>query len=276
VGYIYDFQHRHLPQFFTEAERAGRDATFARMLGSASVVICNSEAVRDDAERFHPGSARKIVALPFAPIPREQWFDLDPAAARRRHALPQRYFIVCNQFWIHKDHPTAIRAFAEFRARGGDPEAALVCTGTVQDYRDSSYPETIRALIRELGLEGRAHLLGHIPKDDQIALLRGAIAVLQPTWFEGGRGGGAVTDALSMGVPALVSDIAVNREIVHAGCRFFPKGDPAALAALMLEVAAAEPVRPDRAELLKRAGEGVARLSSALAGAIQVARDRAQ
>jgi glycosyltransferase involved in cell wall biosynthesis len=273
VGYIYDFQHRHFPQFFTEAQRAGRDAAFARMLGSASVVVCNSEAVRDDAERFQPGSARKIVALPFAPIPQRHWLDLDPAAARRRHAVPERYFIVCNQFWIHKDHPTAIRAFAGFRARGGDPGVALVCTGTVQDYRDPRYPGTIRALIRELGLEGRVHLLGHIPKDDQIALLRGAIAVLQPTWFEGGRGGGAVTDAVALGVPALLSDIAVNLEIVHDGCRFFPKGDPVGLAALMLELAAAEPARPDRAELVRRAEEGIARLSRALADVIGAAQE---
>ena len=269
VGYIYDFQHRHFPELFSEAERAGRDATFARMLERAAVVICNSEAVRDDAERFHPGSAPKIIALPFAPIPRLEWFDLDPAPARRRHQLPECYFIVCNQFWIHKDHSTAIRAFKAFLDRGGDPGAALVCTGKLADYRDPSYPETIHALIADLGLEGQVRLLGHIPKQDQIALLRGAMAVLQPTWFEGGRGGGAVTDALALGVPALVSDIPVNLEIVHDGCRFFPKADPAALATLMLELAAAEPARPTKAELLVRAEAGLQELAASLAGAIE-------
>ena len=273
VGYIYDFQHRYYPQFFPEAERAGRDATFSRMMAAAPVVICNSEAVRDDAERFHPGSARKIVVMPFAPVVRGEWFDLDPASARRRHAVPERYFIVCNQLWVHKDHPTAIRAFAAFLAQGGDPAAALVCTGGMHDYRDPGYPAAIRALVAELGLAGRVHLLGHIPKDDQIARVHGAIAVLQPTWFEGGRGGGAVLDALALGVPALLSDIPVNREIVHEGCRFFPREDPAALASLMLELAAAEPARPDRAELLRRAEAGMARLSLSLAGAMRRARE---
>ena len=273
VGYIYDFQHRYFPQFFTEAEAAGRDAAFSRMLAAAPVVICNSEAVRDDAERFHPGSARKIIALPFAPVPRLEWFGQDPARARARHALPERYFIVCNQFWIHKDHPTEIRAFAAFLARGGDPGAALVCTGNPLDYRDPSYPETIRALIAGLGLTGRVHLLGHVPKGDQIALLRGAIAVLQPTWFEGGRGGGAVLDALALGVPALMSDIPVNREIDHENCWFFPKADPDALAGLMLALAAGEPARPGQEELLRRAQAGIARLSASLAEAIRRARE---
>ena len=74
-------------------------------------------------------------------------------------------------------------------------------------------------------------------------------------------------------MPALLSDIAVNLEIVHDGCRFFPKGDPVGLAALMLELAAAEPARPDRAELVRRAEEGIARLSRALADVIGAAQE---
>ncbi|MDR3671934.1 MAG: glycosyltransferase family 1 protein [Holophaga sp.] len=271
VGYLYDFQHRYFPQLFSQAERDGRDLAFARMLAAAPVVICNSDAVRADAERFHPGGAARIVVLPFAPTVRPAWLDLDPGPARRRHAVPERYFMVCNQFWIHKDHPTAIRAFAAFLQAGGDPATALVCTGGLQDFRDPGYPGTIRALIAQLNLTGKVHLLGHLAKDEQIALLRGAIAVLQPTWFEGGRGGGAASDALALGVPALLSDIAVNREIVQDGCRFFPKGDPAALAALMLEQASAPAPRPDRAELLSRAEAGIQRLSHCLAGAIELA-----
>jgi len=272
VGYLYDFQHQHLPELFSAAERAGRDAEFARMLARAAVVICNSEAVRADAERFRPGCAGRIIALPFAPVPRREWFDLDVPAARLRHALPERYFIICNQFWVHKDHATAIRAFAAFRAGGGDPDAALVCTGHPGDYRAPGHAAALRALIAELGLGGRVHLLGHLPKSEQIALLRGAIGVLQPTRFEGGRGGGAVLEALAMGVPALVSDIAVNREIVHAGCRFFATGDPAALAARMLELASHPAPRPEPAELLRRAEAGLGQLGASLAEAIARAR----
>jgi len=274
VGYIYDFQHHHFPELFSETERAKRDEGFRRMLDQAPVVICNAEAVRADAERFRPGSGAKVMALPFAPFPRPEWFDLDPAQARARHGLPGRYFIVCNQWWVHKDHPTAFRAFAEFLARGGDPATALACTGHLRDYRDPAYPETIRALLAELGLEDKVRLLGYLPKADQIALVRGSIAVVQPTWFEGGRGGGAVADALAVGVPALASDIPVNREIVHPGCRFFPRADPSGLAALMLEAAAHEAPRPGREELLRQGEAGLALLSGALRQAIAMARAR--
>ena len=268
VGYIYDFQHRYFPGLFSEAERAGRDAGFERMLAAAKVVICNSETARSDAGRFHPGTEARILALPFAPIPHPEWFDLDTAAARRRHAVPERYFMVCNQFWVHKDHPTALRAFARFRALGGDSGMALVCTGKLEEPRDPAYPGRIRALIAELGLEGRVVLAGHVPKEDQIALLRGAVALVQPTLFEGGRGGGAVLDAVTLGVPSLVSDLPVNLEIEHEDVRFFPAGDPEALAALMVDVAAQPPVRKSREALLMAAEARVAKLAETLAEAV--------
>ncbi len=273
VGYLYDFQHHHLPEFFSDKERLTRDAAFTRMLEAAPAVICNSDEVRNDAERFRPGSAAKLVVLPFTPVPRPEWFELDPRAIARQYGLPERYFIVCNQFWIHKDHPTAIKAFAAFLSRGGDPGMALVCTGSQDDFRAVTYFDSIQQLITSLGLEGRVHLLGHIPKLDQAALLRGAVALLQPTLFEGGRGGGAVYDAVALGVPSLVSDIAVNRELAEGSCRFFTQRDPASLAALMLEVAASSLLRPTRDELVARAHGLVGDLSLALHAAIAKAVD---
>jgi glycosyltransferase involved in cell wall biosynthesis len=82
-------------------------------------------------------------------------------------------------------------------------------------------------------LDQRVRILGMIPKRDQIEIMKRACAVLQPTRFEGGPGGGAVYDSLSIGVPAIVSDLPVNREIEDETVEFFPAGDAAALAGRM-------------------------------------------
>src|SRR5450759_889423 len=42
IGYLYDFQHRHLPHLFNAADRAARDERFYAMAGSACHVIVNS------------------------------------------------------------------------------------------------------------------------------------------------------------------------------------------------------------------------------------------
>lgn len=63
----------------------------------------------------------------------------------------------------------------------------------------------------------------YIAKLDQIALLKKSIAVIQPTLFEGGPGGGASYDAISLGKPLIVSDIKVNQEIEQSERVFFSR-----------------------------------------------------
>jgi glycosyltransferase involved in cell wall biosynthesis len=67
--------------------------------------------------------------------------------------------------------------------------------------------------VENLGLSEKIHFLGYIDKLDQLRIMAKAVAVIQPSLFEGGPGGGAVYDAVAAGVPAIVSNIGVNLEI---------------------------------------------------------------
>ena len=42
--------------------------------------------------------------------------------------------------------------------------------------------------------------------------MKNSLAIIQPTLFEGSPGGGVLEDAISIGVPAIISDIKVNLE----------------------------------------------------------------
>jgi glycosyltransferase involved in cell wall biosynthesis len=77
--------------------------------------------------------------------------------------------------------------------------------------------------------------------------------VLQPTLFEGGPGGGAVYDAVSLGVPAILSDIPVNREIENEPNLFyFEAGSAPDLAGKMRAFLKKEIRKPAREDLLSR------------------------
>jgi glycosyltransferase involved in cell wall biosynthesis len=271
VGYLYDFQHQHLPQFFSERERLARDRAFAQMLDTARVVIVNSRAVAQDAAAFRPQARARIVALPFSAAPTPSWLALDAGAARIRRGLDRPYFIVCNQFWVHKDHRTAIDAFARVAAQNA--EVQLVCTGATADYRHPGHLQELLQFAETLGVRDRIHVLGLVPKHEQIALMRGAVALLQPTLFEGGPGGGAVYDAVSLGVSALVSDIAVNREIDEPGVAFFRAGDPTALARLMADALSnpGSPLADDSGILLSLGRERRARCGAAILDGVRYA-----
>jgi glycosyltransferase involved in cell wall biosynthesis len=236
VGYLYDFQHRHLPHLFSAEDRQGRDARFVLMAKHARQIIVNSRAVADDCRHFLGEGGAKLVALPFGAAPMPDWLAERPDLLAK-YELPKRYFLVSNQFWTHKNHR---QVFAALRQLGEAPEAAdaaVVCTGSTADWRDPGYFPSLERFLDENGLASKVRILGHIPKRDQIEIMKGALAVIQPTLFEGGPGGGAVYDAVSLGVPALVSDIPVNRELDGLGLavEFFDPHDDAALSGLMLE-----------------------------------------
>jgi len=268
---IYDFQHVHLPQYFTDKERAKRDKTFTRLLNEAPVVIFNSAAVLADAHRFLPSARAKLLKLPSSAAPVGEWFHTDIAQAQARHRVDKRYFIVCNQFWVHKGHQTAFHAFAQLAKE--QPDVLLVCTGSTSDPRNPRYLQDLMEEMQRLGLADRVRVLGLISKQDQIALLRGALALVQPTLFEGTPGGLAAYDAVALGMPALVSDIAVNLELDEPGVRFFKAGDADDLYRLMRErlLAGPAPAQP-ASELLQRGDRRRAAFGQGLLHAIDCAR----
>jgi glycosyltransferase involved in cell wall biosynthesis len=253
AGYIYDFQHRYLPDFFTNEEIRVRDAAFLEMTTKARAVVVNSKKVASDIGKFIPEATAKVFTMPFAPF-------LDPNQMLSEGQAPEppsrRYFIICNQFWIHKDHKTAIRAFAKIA--NDYPDVDLVCTGPMNDYRAPEYAQALLDEIGQLGITSRVKLLGMVPKPEQMRLVSNSLALIQPTLFEGGPGGGAVYDAVGLGVPALVSNIEVNQEVDCGDVSFFEAGDPDDLARLMRAMLQCEPPkRPDCDQLL---AEGTARL----------------
>ena len=230
VGYLYDFQHRYFPQLFTSAECEQRDRQFSEMLTSAHAVIVNARSVADDISQFHPEARARVFALPFGAAPQAAWLAALESPTTR-FGIEKPYFIICNQFWKHKDHSTAFRAFAQITKT--HPDVDLVCTGATDDYRDPDYFPALQYALARDRISHRVHILGMVPKADQIALLKGAIALIQPTLFEGGPGGGAVYDAVSLGVHCIVSDIVVNRELIEPNISFFATGDASSLAELL-------------------------------------------
>jgi glycosyltransferase involved in cell wall biosynthesis len=271
IGYVYDCQHRYYPNFFTDADRASRDKAFEQMLHMSKHVIVNGRAVRDDAVRFYGPFPTKLHSLPFGAWPQPEWLQsvLD---VRQRYGIDRPYFMVCNQFWIHKDHPTALRAFARMIQRGGD--ALLVCTGQTVDQRQADYFSQIETLNEKLGVSFRVLMLGHIDKLDQIRLMRRSIALVQPTLFEGGPGGGSVYDATAIGTPAIVSDIPVNREIEADNVTFFPAGDDKALADIMVQLAS-DPAR-GQCDATKLWADGLKRKLRLGEAVLAIAREAAQ
>ena len=232
AGYIYDLQHKYYPEFFPEEEINNRNRQFSSMLNQAKTIIVNAKSVKNDIEKFVGQTNAKIVTLPFCPVLNLDFFKVD--VILEKYNLPEKYFMISNQFWKHKDHVTAFEAFRFFLDKSSETEVSLVCTGQTHDNRFPDYFDQLQNLIADLNLQDKILILGYIPKEDQLEILKNCIAAIQPTLFEGGPGGGAVYESVAYGVPSIVSDIDVNKELDDETVTFFKTGSPNDLADKMV------------------------------------------
>jgi glycosyltransferase involved in cell wall biosynthesis len=220
VGYIPDLQHISMPQFFTQKECAIRDKSFKDLLSRCDGIIVNSKDVKHHLLAVYPEycAKTKIFSSPFIPLADE--LLLNTVQDVSMYKLPEKYFIISNQLWVHKDHRTAFKALRILHDKGYN-EVEIICTGKMDDYRFPQYYQEIQDYVTRLNLADSIHFMGFIPKEYQITIMRRSVGLIQPTLFEGGPGGGAVYDAIAYGIPSIISDIVINQEIEHPSVLFF-------------------------------------------------------
>jgi len=244
IAWIPDLQHCFLPEFFSRLARAARDKAFPALLRDPKRhVVFSSNSAVDDALRAYGPPLAKTHVLHFTTVPLPEWFQ-DSLPFVAKYNLPPNYIILCNQFWIHKDHLTAFKAVAKLKNQG--LRVDLVCTGPTQDNRHPEFFPKLKAQINELGIERQVHILGMIPRVDQICLMRASKAVLQPSQFEGWST--VIEDARSVGKPVIASDFPVHLEQNAPGCSFFHMGNSDACARAMAEFLQRELFIPYSAE----------------------------
>jgi glycosyltransferase involved in cell wall biosynthesis len=182
-----------------------------------------------DFRSFYPAHASKTAVLRFATFPDANWYE--PFEAENLDWLPRRYFVVCNQFWSHKNHATVFRALEILAARGIRP--MIVCTGALVDFRQPEHTERLLQQMHRAGVGAQVMLLGLVPRRLQIEVIRRSLAVVQPSLFEGWST--VVEDARVLGKPTLLSDLAVHKEQNPPGAEFFPGSDADTLATLLAD-----------------------------------------
>lgn len=232
LTWIPDFQHIHYPEFFSEQEVKIRDAAFERFARNATRIVLSSNSALKDFQMFAPWSLEKARVISFvAQIPGDT-FQRDPGYVCGKYNIPERFILLPNQFWKHKNHETVIYALRI--ALKKYPELTIVCTGNTNESRDFNYFSKLLCLISSVGVRERMIILGLTPRQDLFSLMRQAVAVLQPSLFEGWNT--TVEEVKSMGKQLIVSDIPVHREQNAPGAVYFDPKDSQSLSLSLLEV----------------------------------------
>jgi glycosyltransferase involved in cell wall biosynthesis len=242
IGWLADFQHRHLPQLFSAAERRARDAMLRDTIRVTDLLLVMTDAVRHDVQEFAPEDAHRTRVLhPVAWVP-EHIYEQDPLCVVRRYHLPEKFVYVPNQFWAHKNHETLFRAVKLLTERGID--LRVVCSGNSSDHRNPEHFARLAAMLSLWSLRDRVTYLGLVERDDALLLMRQAVCVVNPSSFEGW--GYAAEEARSVGKQVLLSDIAAHREQNPPRATFFQPSDVVELADKMAQIWRDSRPGPDR------------------------------
>jgi glycosyltransferase involved in cell wall biosynthesis len=238
-AWIPDFQHKYLPQFFPRWERLSRDIKLRYIAKNASNIVFSSYSAEKDFLRFYAQSPAQRHVLRFTSIPSDTWCESTDSVLLicQKYQLPERFFLVSNQFWIHKNHRLIVRALDTMRAQGLELPL-VVCTGQLHDHRAPGYGQELASLVAGLGLQAHFQILGLIPRWEQIQLMRGCVAVIQPSLFEGWST--VVEDAKSLGKKILLSDLPVHLEQQPVDATYFQSDRVEALVAAIQSLGASD------------------------------------
>jgi glycosyltransferase involved in cell wall biosynthesis len=229
IGWIADFQHIHLPEFFTPEECIYRDHHFKAICSRFDKVIVSSECARDDLSAFAPEYAQKAELLRFVASPA----PLNRAAAQKDleqlYGFVGPYFLLPNQFWAHKNHRVVISALRLLKLQGQHYQ--VLATGETTDYRNPTFFASLLQYAADCNVLDSFRVLGKIPFDHLVGLMRHAVAFINPSRFEGWST--TVEEAKSMGKQIVLSDLPVHREQAPERGFYFPPENPEALALVM-------------------------------------------
>jgi len=236
VYYVHDLIPITHPQFIRDGETQRHVARMETMLSHGAAILANSE---DSLARLRDFAREQGLEVPptlCAPLGLE---PLRPAP-QRIPLLNAPYFVVLGTIEARKNHRLLLRIWRRLAEHLGEATPKLVIIGqrgwSVEDVTDGlDHDETLRPHILELSDCG----------DDALPVwLSHAQALLFPSHVEGQ--GLPLMEALSLGTPAIASDLAVYREFAGDIPDYLAPDDEKAWLSLITEYTAPNSPRAAR------------------------------
>ncbi|MCH9038787.1 MAG: glycosyltransferase family 4 protein [Chloroflexi bacterium] len=145
-----------------------------------------------------------------------------------KYGIQGPYFLWCGAMWKRKNVTALIRALKEFKRRTGD-DTLLVLAGT-----PGNQSAEVDALAKELDVEKYIRRVGFVEDEDLPGLLRGAVAFVFPSMYEGF--GLPVLEAMACGTPVIASNVTSLPEVMAGAGLLVDPTAPSTIADSMVEV----------------------------------------
>lgn len=199
---MHDLIVRRYPEFFKPADRVIHRVKMRHACRVADVVVAISEQTRRDLVEMMgvPEGKIKVVYQSCDPIFWNEELRNKNAeladAVREKYGLPERYVICVGTVEERKNQATVVRALSLLEG-----DVKLVIVGRPR----GQYPEEVRRVARECGMEGRVVFLERAAFADFPVLYGGAVASVYMSVFEGF--GIPVLESMCCDTPVVTSNV---------------------------------------------------------------------
>jgi glycosyltransferase involved in cell wall biosynthesis len=227
---VHDLTYLRHPQWVDAHVRRYRDLVPAA-LRRAAAVCTPSTTVRGELLEAYPWlDPGRVVATPLTVDASLLTAAPLDAAARANLGLPERYVLFLGASEPRKGLATLLAAYRTLAHDTGADAVPLVVAGPPGWGEQPEYADLPDGLV---------HRIGYVAPERLPGVLAGASALAFPSRYEGF--GLPPLEALAAGVPAVVSDIPVLREVLGAHATYAPTDDPQAWAHALRAAASAHP-----------------------------------
>ncbi|MCX7683140.1 MAG: glycosyltransferase family 4 protein [Anaerolineae bacterium] len=242
---VHDLGYLHFPRTHPRGQWLYLSLSTLWNAHVATHILADSEATRADLISHYNIPPQKItVAYP--------GFDDQMTSAcpiedvRTRYGIGKKYFLYLGTLHPRKNLSRLIAAFASL-----PPDTLLVLAG-----KEGWHCKELFAQIEQLGLEERVLFTGYVRKEEKTALLRGALALVFPSLYEGF--GLPVLEAQACDCPVITSTTSSLPEVAGDAAILVDPADPEAIASAMLRLLSDSTVRQS---LIEKGRENVKRFS---------------
>ncbi|WP_317899507.1 glycosyltransferase family 4 protein [Aurantibacillus circumpalustris] len=225
IYWLYDFQHKFLPELFSLEEIIKRDTNFKEITEKAKTIVLSSKDSKNHLLQFYPICKARLFVYNFVSL-------IENKNTKSPIGFPTDYLVVCNQFWPHKNHMVVLKG-VELLVKA-NKSIHVVFTGKYDDERNKDYVTKLQSFIKEKNIEGYITFTGFIAREDQVSIIANAKAVIQPSLFEGWST--VIEDAKALNKFLIVSTISIHREQIAENVKFFDPQDKVTLSEHMHQV----------------------------------------
>jgi glycosyltransferase involved in cell wall biosynthesis len=228
--WIPDFQEVYLPHLFSKDYIEFRKNLQLDLLTENHHVVFSSIDAMTDFKKLYPNAPTNCYIVNFA-VFHPDFSKVSLSSLREKFKISDRkYFYVPNQFWKHKNHIIVLKAVQKVKNEY-DNNFELLFSGKESDFRNPEYVADLKHYVNQNELSEIVRFLGFIDRAEQLCLMNNAVAIIQPSLFEGWST--VVEDVKAISQNIIVSDLNVHKDQLGDAAYYFNPHNEDELAEIM-------------------------------------------